>query len=246
MWNPQFNMRNYIQSVQCAIHDDVIKSTFFRNTNHLCGKFTGHRWIPCTKASFDVFFDLRLNKRLSKQSWGWWFETPSRALWHISEQIIMIIGAYWPLFYYIHLIFSSIIVSYYPNVIKIIISSTRNELHSLTGYDIFPIKRLSLKLHAVSTQRKAQSIMTHYQHQRYNGPIMRNSISQLRRLCGGWSQHQWEIKECLQLWNGDGASPCVSLYSNIFNNTVVVIFHLLSGPHEHRINQWDNTLHVPT
>ena len=29
---------------------------------------------------FDVFFDLRLNKRLSKQSWGWWFETPSRPL----------------------------------------------------------------------------------------------------------------------------------------------------------------------
>ena len=28
--------------------------------------------------SFDVFFDLRLNKRLSKQSCGWWFETPSR------------------------------------------------------------------------------------------------------------------------------------------------------------------------
>ena len=31
--------------------------------------------------SFDVFFDLRLNKRLSKQSWGWWFETPSCSLW---------------------------------------------------------------------------------------------------------------------------------------------------------------------
>ena len=29
----------------------------------------------------DVFFDLRLNKRLSKQSWGWWFETLSRPLW---------------------------------------------------------------------------------------------------------------------------------------------------------------------
>ena len=35
---------------------------------------------PVTR-SFDVFFDLRLNKRLSKQSWGWWFETPSRPLW---------------------------------------------------------------------------------------------------------------------------------------------------------------------
>ena len=31
--------------------------------------------------SFDVFLDLRLNNRLSKQSWGWWFETPSRPLW---------------------------------------------------------------------------------------------------------------------------------------------------------------------
>ena len=39
--------------------------------------------FPRTKASgrVDVFFDLRLNKRLSKQSWGWWFETLSRPLW---------------------------------------------------------------------------------------------------------------------------------------------------------------------
>ena len=31
--------------------------------------------------SFDVYFDLRPNKRLSKQSWGCWFETPSDPLW---------------------------------------------------------------------------------------------------------------------------------------------------------------------
>ena len=31
--------------------------------------------------SFAIFFDLRLNKRLSKQSWGWWFETLSCLLW---------------------------------------------------------------------------------------------------------------------------------------------------------------------
>ena len=31
--------------------------------------------------SFDVLYDLRLNKRLRKQSWGWWFETPSHPLW---------------------------------------------------------------------------------------------------------------------------------------------------------------------
>ena len=28
-----------------------------------------------------ALFYLRLNKRLSKQSWGWWFETPSCSLW---------------------------------------------------------------------------------------------------------------------------------------------------------------------
>ena len=41
------------------------------------GEFSPPR--PVTQ-SFDVFFDLRLNTRLSKQWWGWWFETPSYPL----------------------------------------------------------------------------------------------------------------------------------------------------------------------
>ena len=42
---------------------------------------------PVTR-SFDVLFDLRPNKRLSKQSWGWWFETPSRPSWcHCNEKL---------------------------------------------------------------------------------------------------------------------------------------------------------------
>ena len=50
----------------------------FRVTDHLCGEFTGE--FPTRRLvtqSFDIFFDLRRNKRLSKQSWGWWFETLS-------------------------------------------------------------------------------------------------------------------------------------------------------------------------
>ena len=35
---------------------------------------------PVTQ-NFGVSFDLCPNKRLSKQSWGWWFETPSHSLW---------------------------------------------------------------------------------------------------------------------------------------------------------------------
>ena len=49
-----------------------------RRNSPVTGEFPTQR--PVTR-SFDVFFDLRLDKRLSKQSWGWWFETPSRPIW---------------------------------------------------------------------------------------------------------------------------------------------------------------------
>ena len=55
---------------------------------HLCREFIGSRWFPRTKASDAELwcFDLRLNRGLGKQSWGWWFETLSRPLWrHRNE-----------------------------------------------------------------------------------------------------------------------------------------------------------------
>ena len=64
------------------------------------GEFPSQR--PVTR-SFDVFFDLRLNKRLSKQSWGWWFETPSRSLWHhcnewldVEQAATHYLNQWWP------------------------------------------------------------------------------------------------------------------------------------------------------
>ena len=62
----------------------------FRVTGPLCGEFTGPGEFPTQKPvtwSFDVFFDLHLNKRLSKQPWGWWFETPSWSLWRQCNEI---------------------------------------------------------------------------------------------------------------------------------------------------------------
>ena len=56
----------------------------FRVTGHLCGEFTGPGEFPAQRPvtrSFDACFGLGLNKRLSKQSRGWWYETPSRSLW---------------------------------------------------------------------------------------------------------------------------------------------------------------------
>ena len=52
----------------------------------ITGEFPTQR--PVTR-SFDVFFDLRVNKRSNKQSWGWWFETPASSLWrHCSAMCI--------------------------------------------------------------------------------------------------------------------------------------------------------------
>ena len=53
------------------------------------GEFPSQR--PATR-SLGVFFDLRPNKRLSKQSWCWWFETLSCPLWR-QRNVYMV----WPL-----------------------------------------------------------------------------------------------------------------------------------------------------
>ena len=64
--------------------------SIFHVTGHLCGnspvlgEFPAQR--PVTR-SFDVCFDLRLNKRLSKESWSWWFETLSCPSWrHCNDK----------------------------------------------------------------------------------------------------------------------------------------------------------------
>ena len=82
----------------CVWHDDVIKWKHFPRywlfvrgihrspvNSPLKGQWRG----------FDVFFDLRLNKRLSKQWWGWWFKAPSRSLWcHCNEWVTNQVNLY--------------------------------------------------------------------------------------------------------------------------------------------------------
>ena len=67
--------------------------SIFRVTGPVTGEFPSQR--PATR-SFDVFFDLRLNKPLSKQSRGWWFETPSRSsLRHCNDIYINWLSIGW-------------------------------------------------------------------------------------------------------------------------------------------------------
>ena len=77
----------------CSVHQhaDVIKWKHFpRNCPFVRGIHRSpvnslHKGQWC--GAFMFFFDLCLNKRLNKQSWGWWFETPSCPLWrHRNER----------------------------------------------------------------------------------------------------------------------------------------------------------------
>ena len=80
---------NRKRSVNSVLTSKIMKTSsnvnILRVTGHLCTDFTSYRWIPRTKAS-DA--DFRLNKRLSKQSRDWWFETPSRPLWRHRNDIV--------------------------------------------------------------------------------------------------------------------------------------------------------------
>ena len=59
--------------------------TLCAGNSPVTGEFTAQR--PVTR-SFDVFFDLRLNRRLSKQPWVWWFEMPLCSLWrHCNDML---------------------------------------------------------------------------------------------------------------------------------------------------------------
>ena len=75
---------NCINSLPVYLMITSSNGNFFRVTVLLCGEFPGPRLIPRTKAS-DVelwcFLWSAPETRLSKQSWDWWFETPSRPLW---------------------------------------------------------------------------------------------------------------------------------------------------------------------
>ena len=80
--------------VSTPFHDDVIK---WKHFPRFCPFVRGIHWSSVNshhkdqwRLSIDVFFDEHLNKRLSKQSWRRWFETPSRSLWrHYFVSLLM-------------------------------------------------------------------------------------------------------------------------------------------------------------
>ena len=79
------NIDEHVTQFYLPDHDDVIKWKHFPRywpfvweirRSPVNSPHTG-QW----RGALFFFFDLPQNKLLNKQSWNWWFETPSRPLW---------------------------------------------------------------------------------------------------------------------------------------------------------------------
>ena len=58
---------------------------FCAGNSPVTGEF--HTQTPVTR-SFDVFYDLHLDKRLNKLTWCWWFGTPSGSFWRHCAGVV--------------------------------------------------------------------------------------------------------------------------------------------------------------
>ena len=117
LWRPWASWRLNSPAPVCSPHRPLIPSiSWWRHqmetfsallalcagNSPISGEFPAQRAVT---QSFAVFFDLRLNKRLSKQSWDWWFETLSNQLWrHCNVNNLFKLATqnmkgepYWPL-----------------------------------------------------------------------------------------------------------------------------------------------------
>ena len=97
LFRQQYQIANVLGSPPITYRSDTFASTWWRHqmetlsgllaicvgNSPVTGEFPAQR--PVTR-SFDVFFDLRLNKWVSKQLRDWWFETPSRPLWRYCNE----------------------------------------------------------------------------------------------------------------------------------------------------------------
>ena len=81
-WDYEINLCYLILSYQMETFSALL--ALCAGNSPVTGEFPAQR--PVTR-SFDVFFDPRLNKLLSKQSWGWWFDTPSHSFWRHCNAI---------------------------------------------------------------------------------------------------------------------------------------------------------------
>ena len=191
----------------------------FRVTGHLYGEFTGLLWIPEQRPvtrSFEVFFDLRMNKQLSKQSWGWWFETISCPLWRqcnvpdIAECISLKpqdgFSLFEVLWNYLKLQLCNVMViclfathglAYAPKTDQIRHHSARSRLcvtHiSINAWWIYtPRSFMELSKVLIAQQHELVTLTLYFKGQMLKKPYHRNRTADWHGMKGMWINRKWD------------------------------------------------------
>ena len=146
---PKWNVRHFTDDTWWRHQMETLSALLAvcAGNSPVLGVFTAQR--PVTR-SFDVFFDLRLNKRLSKQSWGWWFETLSRQFWrHCNDFETYFDDIYFALgleiinvFFY-HRLFNSVIIIETEN--SPLLSNKACSFYKINEY-VFVLKKCQKKM----------------------------------------------------------------------------------------------------
>ena len=192
----------------------------FAGNSRVTGEFPSQR--PVTR-SFDVFFDLRLNKRLSEQSWCGWFEAPSCSLWRTCNATrICHFPSYWQKVQsdtkgYSHLT-KPYVVSMKCTSYK---SRSRTEYETLPfihqlAYDIF----LATFIHCSTQNISMYDIQL--------SSFLRNGISSSSVLTGS-ALMSMDIFRYTLLWYGGYFSYCSKVSTVLLDNTEYrTLVHALS------------------
>ena len=131
------------------LHDDVIKWKhypcywpFVRGIHQSQG--------PVMR-SFDVFFDLRLNKRLGTQSWGQRFETPSYSLWRHCNNLGHFFRPHSTIVLYISMLlwiescFTDVMICHYFFPVSELINRVLNAVFTTYRHNIFRSQSLTYR-----------------------------------------------------------------------------------------------------
>ena len=172
------------------------------------GEFPAQR--PVTR-SFDVFFDLHPNKRLSKQSRGWWFETPSCPLWcHRNADSCSYFYIPPPLQLSWKGGYTGFTLSVCPSVDRIVSALylqqySSDPFHICTSYLFFTYGRSVGRWSSIVLQQVVR-------HRFYNKMCGHH----LQWRCGRVAPHQGRTSGLLQ-WERDGMGNVICLYNNTHN-----------------------------
>ena len=173
--------------IHAYIHDNVIKWKHFpRNWPFVRGIHRSPVNSPPKgqwRGALIFFFDLRLNKRLSKQSWGWWFKTLSCPLWRHCN------GHFW--IYARNNVCSWISTKYEIYGVRVGVETGKWRLTLSSSGDTPPLKIPLYFFMTLSCMEAIQSFISHFNQYTLVDPSWGNIPSWVWQGVSTWFRKLW-------------------------------------------------------